>query len=213
MAQALLGMAVVVVVGGAVVVVGGAVVEVVVVTGNPTSVVEVDVLDVVDVLEVVVVLVGVWAAAPGTRPRRIVVAAAAAVSVSVNLARMWGPPSGSTFPSTPALPNLPDARGWWGVDEPVVTDNAEQRRYELTIGGQLVGVADYQPDGTSSDRLVFPHTEIDGSRRGQGLGAVLVKAALDDVRRQGKRVVPRCWYVAEFIDLNPAYRDLLADPH
>ena len=24
------------------------------------------------------------------------------------------------------------------------------------------------------------------------------------------RVVPRCWYVAEFIDANPEYRDLLA---
>ena len=92
--------------------------------------------------------------------------------------------------------------------EPVVRDNAERSRYELTIGDQVVGVADYE---ATDGRLVFPHTEIDQSRRGQGLGAVLVRAALDDARRQGKTIVPRCWYVAEFIDANPGYRDLLAD--
>ena len=91
--------------------------------------------------------------------------------------------------------------------DPVVRDNPERSRYELTVGDQIVGIADYQ---RGDDRLVFPHTEIDGSRRGQGLGAVLVRGALDDVRRQGKTVVPLCWYVAEFIDHNPEYRDLLA---
>ena len=96
------------------------------------------------------------------------------------------------------------------IGEPVVDDNPERSRYELKIDGHVVGVADYQRG--SGDQLVFPHTEIDGSRRGQGLGAVLVQAALDDVRRQGMRVVPRCWYVAEFIELHPEYRDLLVTP-
>ncbi|MBW8826193.1 MAG: N-acetyltransferase [Acidobacteria bacterium] len=96
------------------------------------------------------------------------------------------------------------------IGEPVVDDNPERSRYELKIDGHVVGVADYQRDG--ENRLVFPHTEIDGSRRGQGLGAVLVKAALDDVRSQGKQIIARCWYVAEFIDLHPEYRDLLVRP-
>ena len=88
----------------------------------------------------------------------------------------------------------------------VVRRNAERSRYELLVDGEVVGVADYHVEG---DRWIFPHTVIAAERRGQGLGAELVQGALDDVRRAGGTVVPRCWYVADFIDANPAYADLL----
>jgi predicted GNAT family acetyltransferase len=88
-----------------------------------------------------------------------------------------------------------------------VTDNPARSRYELRIDGDLVGIADYRVDGNV---VVLPHTEINRDRRGRGLGAVLVKGALDDVRAQGRTVVPRCWYVAEFIEKNASYADLLA---
>jgi predicted GNAT family acetyltransferase len=70
----------------------------------------------------------------------------------------------------------------------------------------VVGIADYRVEG---DRILFPHTVIDSSRRGRGLGAVLVKGALDDVRGSGRRIVPQCWFVAEFIELHAEYADLL----
>jgi predicted GNAT family acetyltransferase len=88
-----------------------------------------------------------------------------------------------------------------------VRHNAEECQYELVVDSEVVGVAEYRRSG---DTLVFPHTQIKASFRGQGLGARLVQGALDDVRANGDRVVPRCWYVAEFIDANPSYRDLLA---
>jgi len=90
--------------------------------------------------------------------------------------------------------------------ETEVRNNAEQSRYELLVGSDVVGVADYRDEGGVR---VFPHTQITSRMRGRGLGAVLVQAALDDARANGHRVVPRCWYVAEFIDANPEYRDLL----
>lgn len=89
----------------------------------------------------------------------------------------------------------------------IVHHEPERSRYELVVDGTVVGVADYRRDG---DTWVFPHTEIDPARRGQGLGAEFVQGALDDVRREGGRVVPRCWYVAEFIDGHPDYQDLVA---
>jgi predicted GNAT family acetyltransferase len=82
-----------------------------------------------------------------------------------------------------------------------------RHRYELLVDGELAGVADFRLDG---DRVVLPHTEIDGRRRGQGLGAVLVQGVLDDVRRARRTVVPVCWYVAQYIDQHPDERDLLA---
>jgi predicted GNAT family acetyltransferase len=88
-----------------------------------------------------------------------------------------------------------------------VRDNPEKSRYELVEDGHLLGVADYRATG---DVLAFPHTEIVPARRNQGLGAQLVQGALDDVRRKGAKVVPYCWFVAEFLDEHPEYADLKA---
>ena len=87
-----------------------------------------------------------------------------------------------------------------------VRNNEAASRYELFMDGELVGIADYQVAG---DDVVIPHTEIVHSLRGQGFGAVLVRGVLDDLRKSGRGVVPRCWYVAEFIDDHPDYEDLV----
>jgi predicted GNAT family acetyltransferase len=87
-----------------------------------------------------------------------------------------------------------------------VVRNDAASRYELLVDGERVGVADFVVEG---DRVVLPHTVVDPSQRGRGLAAALVRHALDDVRRDGRTVVPSCWYVADFIDAHPEYRDLL----
>jgi len=87
-----------------------------------------------------------------------------------------------------------------------VRDNPARSRYELYVDDELAGIADYRVQG---DVVVMPHTHIDRDRRGNGLGAELVKGALDDIRASGRTVVPQCWYVAEFIDEHPEYRELL----
>src|SRR3954468_21746491 len=86
-----------------------------------------------------------------------------------------------------------------------IRNNPEQFRYELAIDDQLVRIAEYRVVG---DVVVFPHTEIERSRRGQGLGAQLVQYALDDVRANARRAKAECWYVAEFLTDHPEYADL-----
>jgi predicted GNAT family acetyltransferase len=89
----------------------------------------------------------------------------------------------------------------------IVVRNDDRSRYELVADGVIVGIADFFVQG---DDVVIPHTEIVAHRRGQGLGAELVRGVLDDIRRSGRSVVPHCWYVAEFVDAHPDYADLLA---
>ena len=98
-----------------------------------------------------------------------------------------------------------------------VRDNPEKNRYELREDGRLLGVADYRPMGTvlpggtpGPPPQGVPHTEIVPGRRNQGLGAPLVQGALDDVRRKGAKIVPMCWFVAEFLEEHPEYADLKA---
>ncbi len=88
-----------------------------------------------------------------------------------------------------------------------ITRNDDRSRYEMHDGGQLMAIAEFRRQG---DVVVFPHTVVDPSRRGQGLGEQLVRYALDDVRRNGDRVLARCWFVARFIEHHSEYQDLLA---
>ena len=46
--------------------------------------------------------------------------------------------------------------------------------------------------------------------RGGGLGAMLVKAGLEHARREGYRVTTSCWFVEEYVDAFPEYRELMA---
>lgn len=87
-------------------------------------------------------------------------------------------------------------------------DDATQR-YELVIDDVVAGVATFRPLGERT--IVVPHTEIDPTRRGQGLGATMVRGVLDDLAARQLLVRPDCPFVADFIDLHPEYRHLLAD--
>ncbi|UQX88040.1 N-acetyltransferase [Jatrophihabitans telluris] len=84
--------------------------------------------------------------------------------------------------------------------------NDEAGRYELTVDGRRVSLADfYERDGV----VVIPHTETLPAYGGRGLAGRLVRFALDDIAAQGKRVDPACPFVAVYIQRNPEYRPLL----
>jgi predicted GNAT family acetyltransferase len=91
--------------------------------------------------------------------------------------------------------------------EPEVVDRPEASRYELRLGGRLIGLAAYR---RRNGRIVFTHTEVDESCSGRGFGSLLAAAALDDARRQGLEVVPLCPFMAHFIEEHPEYEPLVA---
>jgi predicted GNAT family acetyltransferase len=87
-----------------------------------------------------------------------------------------------------------------------VRNNKEKARYELEVDGHLA-IAEYR---LRPGRISFTHTEVPDALAGRGVGKRLVKAALDDVRAQGLKVVPICPFVKHYIDTHPEEQDLLA---
>lgn len=59
----------------------------------------------------------------------------------------------------------------------------------------------------STDYNVVPMT--DPAQEGHRYASTLVRAALDDVRAHETLIVPRCPYVAEWIERHPDYADLI----
>jgi uncharacterized protein len=82
-----------------------------------------------------------------------------------------------------------------------VIDNPEELRYGLWLGTKLAGEIRYtrEEDGT----VVLVHTEIDSEYKGQGLGNVLVKGALDDLRERGLAMKPVCPFVRAYLRRHP----------
>jgi predicted GNAT family acetyltransferase len=93
-----------------------------------------------------------------------------------------------------------------GKPEPVVRDVPERHRYEVAIDGTVVGFLSYRD---TPGALIFTHAEVHPAHGGRGIGNALARAALDDARRRGRTVVPRCAFVADVIERNPEYRDLV----
>ncbi len=84
-----------------------------------------------------------------------------------------------------------------------VRHNEAESRYELD-SEHGVAIAVYRKQG---DRLVFVHTETPRPDEGKGIATRLVRAALDDARARGFKIVPACSFVVDFVRRHPEYRD------
>jgi predicted GNAT family acetyltransferase len=85
-----------------------------------------------------------------------------------------------------------------------VRDNTALSRFELqTEGG--IAVADYH---LTPGVITFYHTEVPPGLRERGLASRLMQGALEQARAQGLKVVPRCAFVAHYLDTHPEFKDL-----
>ena len=88
-----------------------------------------------------------------------------------------------------------------------VIQDVSMNRFELLVDGEQVGLSDYRIRDVS---IVIVPTEIDPSRRGEGLGDLLARGMLNLIRADTDyRVVPLCPFTKKWIDEHEDYQDLL----
>ncbi len=90
---------------------------------------------------------------------------------------------------------------------PQVKDNPAASRFEMRSGDGTAFV-EYRRAG---DRIALLHTEVPEALSGQGVGSKLVRGVLEALRAAGSKVVPRCEFVAAYVERHPEYRDMVAD--
>ena len=93
---------------------------------------------------------------------------------------------------------------------PNVKHNPELSRYELWLGEEKIGHADYAPiDG----ELHFTHTEVDPAHQGKNYGAILMREAFADIEANNLgKVWPVCPYVVTYMKRHPETQGLLSRP-
>lgn len=62
----------------------------------------------------------------------------------------------------------------------------------------------------AGSRVIIDHTTVDDSLRGQGIGAKLVRGAVDWARADNVKLMPLCPYAKSVFDKTPDYSDVLA---
>lgn len=84
-------------------------------------------------------------------------------------------------------------------------------RYELVVDGSVAGFVEY---ALARDVITLVHTEIDDAYEGRGLGSVLVRGVLDELRVE-LRAEPRrqvrssCPFITTWLGRHPEYDDVL----
>jgi predicted GNAT family acetyltransferase len=80
-------------------------------------------------------------------------------------------------------------------------------RYTLHVDGKLAALADYRINGHS---ISFTHTYTQPHLRGHGYAGEVVEFAMNDVESTtDRKVLPMCWYVADWFEAHPERKGLL----
>ena len=90
--------------------------------------------------------------------------------------------------------------------EITVHDDGEHDRYVVEVDGKVAGYTVYHIRG---GRHFFVHTEIKLRFGGHGVGSVLARYALDDVKAKGGMIIPICPFIRAFVDKHPEYESLV----
>jgi len=85
-------------------------------------------------------------------------------------------------------------------------NNKSKSRFELEID-DYVAFVDYAMPSAGSITLL--HTEVPKELGGRGVGSILAKAVLENVRSHGLKVEPRCEFMAGYIKKHPEFSSLV----
>ncbi len=86
-----------------------------------------------------------------------------------------------------------------------LSDNTEKKQYEFHIDGHVPRIEYIK----AKDKIYLTHTEVPRGMEGKGIGAELVRQALEDIKKKGLTLVPLCPFVALYIKRHPEWRELV----
>lgn len=90
---------------------------------------------------------------------------------------------------------------------PLVVHNEANHRFEVALRDEWAFL-EYH---LNNRKIELTHTEVPEEFQNQGIGNDLVTAAMLFARRSGYKVIPECPFVADFLNKNPEYLELI-DP-
>jgi predicted GNAT family acetyltransferase len=78
-----------------------------------------------------------------------------------------------------------------------VIHNSAHSRFEVKVGGDVVGYALFERVGST---VTFTHTVVERQWEGSGLGTELAARAVASIREQGHQLVARCSFIRAYVE-------------
>ncbi|HEX8211371.1 MAG TPA: GNAT family N-acetyltransferase [Longimicrobium sp.] len=94
------------------------------------------------------------------------------------------------------------------MTQSAVVDNEAEGQFEAETP-QGVAVLTYE---RREGKLFLLHTGVPPALEGQGIGGSLVRAALEQAREKGHKVVPYCSFAREYAARHPEFADVVQAP-
>ncbi|MDB5931486.1 MAG: N-acetyltransferase [Polaromonas sp.] len=88
-----------------------------------------------------------------------------------------------------------------------IQHDENRSRYEAFVDAQPAGICQYE---AQAEQVRFTHTLVEPAFEGEGVGSALARFALEDSRARGKKVVPACGFIRDYIGRHAEFADLLA---
>jgi len=88
-----------------------------------------------------------------------------------------------------------------------VHHDPDARRFTLTVPS---GTAELAYEHAGPGVLELYSTYVPPADRGKGIASRLVEAAVGHARTEGYRIIPTCWYVAQWMRQHPEHSDLIS---
>jgi predicted GNAT family acetyltransferase len=88
-----------------------------------------------------------------------------------------------------------------------IVHDVDRHRFTHERDGQVSYLVYHRIDERTVD---FVSTFTPPALRGRGIAARIVQRGLEWAEREGLKVVPSCWFVAEYIERDPGWRRILA---
>jgi predicted GNAT family acetyltransferase len=86
----------------------------------------------------------------------------------------------------------------------------DRHRFAADVGAEDEAVLAYAE--LAGGTLDLQHTVVPDAARGRGVGAALVRAAVDHARAHDLKLVPTCRYVAAWLARHPGEADVFVEP-
>ncbi|MEA4934623.1 MAG: GNAT family N-acetyltransferase [Lawsonibacter sp.] len=105
-----------------------------------------------------------------------------------------------------------------GLEVPIKIRLIEHEVISMEFKHEPDRIFAWNPEGKTIAEITFPisdgiatidHTFVDASLRGQGVAAMLVSSAVEQIRSAGLKARPTCSYAVKWFSEHPEHSDLL----
>jgi len=80
-----------------------------------------------------------------------------------------------------------------------IRNNSAEQRFEIEVDGRLAKLEYRERPG----EITFTHTDVPTESEGEGVGSELARAGLEYAREKGLKAIPRCSFVASYLERHP----------